>query len=281
MKKPLVSVNIRTFNSEETIKEALESVKNQTYKNIEILVSDGYSRDRTVEIAKSFGARIHFADKLGDARHQNYDKSKGKYVLSLDSDQVLDNGVIDRCVKLCEEKGFDAVSISEKSIIKKGTLVENLIAYDKWVIDKNKDQDVLFGTACPRFFRKVLLVDVKWTEGLSVFDDTILYVELLKKNARVAYLSSQSVRHQEVTSWSTFIKKFFRYGKGYFGALKANPGIIAAHSLPRRSYFSCVALSKPHYFLGLLFLYSVKALAAAIGVASYFVEKLVSSSKKH
>ena len=42
--KPLVSVNIRTFNSEKTLEKTLESVKNQTYPNTEIIVSDGNSR---------------------------------------------------------------------------------------------------------------------------------------------------------------------------------------------------------------------------------------------
>lgn len=277
---PLVSVNIRTLNSEKTIKKTLESVKGQTYGNIEIVISDGYSSDKTIDIAKAYTTRINFARKLGDARYRNFHESRGKYLLSLDSDQSLDNGVIEECVRLCEQKGVDAVTIPERSIIAKGTLIEKLIAYDKWVVDQNRDQDVVFGTACPRFFKKELLSDLKWPKGLAVFDDTILYVEILKKGARVVYLSKQSIRHREVTSWTTFIKKFYRYGKGYFGALKANPGIIAAHSLPRRSYFSPAALSKPNYFLGLLLLYTVKVLAAGCGVASYFILYLLNKKNK-
>ena len=64
MNQPLVSVNIRTFNSEKTLEKTLKSVKDQTYPNIEIVVSDGYSKDNSVEIAKKFDAKINFADKL-------------------------------------------------------------------------------------------------------------------------------------------------------------------------------------------------------------------------
>ena len=169
---PLVSINIRTYNSEATVKETLVSIKKQTYQNIEIVIADGFSRDSSVKIAKQFGARIYYEEKLGDARHKNYEKSHGKYVLSLDQDQVLDPKLVETCVYKCEKKGYDAITISEKSIVTKGTLVEKLIAYDKWVIDKNQDSDVKFGTACPRFFRKSILNQVSWPKNLAVFDDT-------------------------------------------------------------------------------------------------------------
>lgn len=273
-KKPsLVSINIRTFNSEKTLEQTLKSVKEQTYPHIEILVSDGYSEDKTVEIAKSYGAKVHYAQKLGDARYQNYKHSQGKYILSLDSDQILEKEVVAACVAKCENEGYDALTICEKSIIKKGTVIEKLIAYDKWLIDKMKDDDVVFGTACPRFFKKKLLKEISWSKGLSIFDDTLVYSEILKKGARVTYLAKPSIRHYEVDTLRVFFKKFYRYGKGYFGAFKEQPGAIMAHSLPRRSYFSKTALTKPYYFLGLLLLYLVKSTAAFLGLISYFVSK--------
>lgn len=277
--RPLVTINIPTYNSAKTLAETLESVKKQTYSHIEVIVTDGRSKDKTIEIAKRYKAKIHFVEKLGDARYQNYKETNGKYLFSVDSDQVLDPRVVEECVKMCEEKGYDGVTIREQSIITKGTFLEKLIAYDKWLIDKNQSDDAVFGTACPRFFRKSLFDQMKWPKGLSVFDDTILYVQLTRMGARIAYLSHSSIRHHEVSSWRVFMKKFFRYGKGYFGALKTQPATIAAHSLPRRSYFSLEALSKPYYFLGLLLLYSVKVVSAGAGVLAYFLEQVFSPKK--
>lgn len=276
---PLVSVNIRTWNSGKTISESLESVKKQTYPNIEIVLSDGFSKDDTIKIAKSYGARIDYADKLGDARIQNYKNSKGKYILSVDSDQVLDGKLIEECVAMCEDKGIDAVIISEKSLVQRGTLLEKLIAYDKWVIDRNKNMDVIFGTVCPRFFRKSILSEINWPKNLAMFDDAILYAEILKGGARVEYISTQSIRHHEVSSWARLIKKFYRYGKGYMNAFRAGPQMIAAHSLPRKSYFSKAAFSKPNYFLGLLLLYFVKAFSASLGAAAYFAGTIFTKKK--
>lgn len=269
---PLVSVNIRTYNSGRTLHETLTSVKNQTYHNIEIIVSDGFSKDNSVEIAKEFGITVNLAEKLGDARYQNYQQSKGKYLLSLDSDQVLDTNVIEKCVEVCEKENIDALTIPEKSIIDKGTYLQKLIAFDKWLVDQNKDADVVFGTACPRFFKKSLLEKIKWPKNLAVFDDTILYDELLKKGAKVDYLEDCYILHHEVSSWWVFAKKFFRYGKGYLVALKQKPGTIAAHSLPRRSYFSLLAISKPKYLFGILLLYVVKVTAASAGAFTYLIQ---------
>lgn len=271
---PLVSINIRTYNSEKCIEETLKSVKKQTYKNIEILVSDGFSKDKSVKIAKLYGAKVGYANKLGDARYQNFKRSKGKYLLSLDSDQVLDKELVKECVENIKKRGVDALTISEKSFItKKSTAIEKIIAYDKWLIDKNQDDNALFGTACPRFFKRELLAKIKWPPELSIFDDTILYAELIDKGAVCGYLSSSSIYHHEVDNWLVFAKKFFRYGKGYMKAFCQKPYTIAAHSLPRRSYFSAIALTKPHLYIGLLFLYLVKISAASLGALTYIILK--------
>lgn len=268
---PLVSVNIRTYNSEDTLRATLESIREQSYKNIEIVVSDGHSKDESITIAKEFRARVDFADKLGDARQQNYENSRGKYIFSVDSDQVLDKNLIETCVHECEVNKYSALIIAEKSDLKSRTLLEKLLQYERWLIHQTRSVDPIFGTACPRFFEKSLLKDVKWSNGISIFDDTILYSELLKKGARVAYVSNQFIRHSEVTSWKTLMKKYYKYGKGYFLAFKKDPSTIVAHSLPRASYFNKAAFSKPNYFFGLIILYIVKAFAASFGALSYFV----------
>lgn len=266
--KPLVSVNIRTYNSEATLEKTLKSVKEQIYPNIEVIISDGFSKDKSVAIAKKYQAKVFYAAKLGDARNQAHKHSQGKYILSVDSDQVLDQTLIEACVKTAEKGKYDALIISELSLIEEGTLLEKIIAYDKWLIDKAQDDDALFGAACPRFFLKETIMKINWAKGLSIFDDTILYAELLKNGARVKYLKKPAIRHHEVKSWRVLFTKFYRYGQGYLKAFRENPGTIAAHSLPRKAYFSRQALTKPSYFFGLLVLHAVKTVAAGLGVLS-------------
>ena len=53
-KSKLITIITPCFNSEKTIRKTIESVLNQTYENIEYLIIDGASKDKTVEIAKSY-----------------------------------------------------------------------------------------------------------------------------------------------------------------------------------------------------------------------------------
>lgn len=274
MKKfPLVSVNIPTYNSGSTLTEVLESVKNQTYPNIEIIMADGHSHDDTLKIARKYDTKVYFAQELGRARYTAFSKSQGEYILFFDSDQVMDKDLITKCVAKCQKTKADALTLSERSIVKKGTLVEKLIAYDKFVVDSLKDDDAIFGTAIPRFFRAEILRGIVWPKELSVFDHTGIFLEVIKKGAKVEYLASPSLQHYEVSTWKQFFKKFYRYGFYYFDALKGYPGPVIAHSFPRRVYFTKVALRKPHWFVGLLFLYLVKGIAATLGVVAYFLRK--------
>ena len=248
MKKfPLVSINIPTFNSERTLGETLESVKNQKYPNIEIIVADGYSQDKTLEIAKKYGAKVYYAQELGRARYRAFSKSHGDYILFFDSDQIMEKDLIEKCVSLCQKKKCDAVTIAERSIIRKGTLIEKLIAYDKYVIDLMKDDDAVLGTAVPRFFKAEILKGIVWPKELSVFDHTGIFLEIVKRGAKIEYLSSPAIKHYEVDSWRKFFKKFFRYGYYYFEAFKNYPTPVVAHSLPRRVYFTKIALRRPLY----------------------------------
>src|SRR3989338_2794622 len=119
---PLVSVIVPTYNSSGTLDECLGALKNQEYKNIEIIVTDSFSKDRTKEIAYHYGAKILDAETLALARKKGVELSKGKYILFLDSDQIINPDTIRLSVKACEEEGFDGVTHFERSKISRNTL---------------------------------------------------------------------------------------------------------------------------------------------------------------
>ena len=92
--QPLVSVWIPTYNRLPLLKRAVESVKKQTYKNIEIFIVDNGSTDGTVEYLKQLAGeneniRFHsFAKNEGACRARNYaiQHSQGEYATGLDDD---------------------------------------------------------------------------------------------------------------------------------------------------------------------------------------------------
>ncbi len=92
--KPLVSVIVNCYNSDRYLKEAIDSVFNQTYQNWEIIFWDNQSTDNSADIVKSykderikyFYAPIH--TPLGEARNLAIEKAKGSWVAILDSDDI-------------------------------------------------------------------------------------------------------------------------------------------------------------------------------------------------
>src|SRR5262249_7755907 len=88
-----LSVVIITFNEELNIRRTLASVQPLVADGKgEIIVVDSGSTDRTVEIAKSFGAKIFLEEWKGFATQKNsaIDKATGDWILSLDADEEVD-----------------------------------------------------------------------------------------------------------------------------------------------------------------------------------------------
>jgi len=94
-----VSVIIPTKNSAKTLQKCLQSIQNQTYSNIEIIVVDNFSNDATVSIAKKYTKSVYSKGPERSAqRNFAAKKSSGTYLLILDSDMYLHKHVISQCV---------------------------------------------------------------------------------------------------------------------------------------------------------------------------------------
>ena len=96
MKEELISVIIPVYNVEKYIRFCLDSVINQTYKNLEIIIIDDGTKDLSGDIAEEYAAkdsRIKVIHKenggLSDARNVGLDVATGKYIAFLDSDDVI------------------------------------------------------------------------------------------------------------------------------------------------------------------------------------------------
>jgi glycosyltransferase involved in cell wall biosynthesis len=95
--QPLISIVIVTYNASKYLQACLDSINKQSFKNIEILIIDGASKDSTVEIIKNNEARIDFwlsesDNGIYDAMNKGIRYSKGKWVLFLGADDLLLEG---------------------------------------------------------------------------------------------------------------------------------------------------------------------------------------------
>lgn len=135
MKKQKISIITVVWNNAATIKDAIDSVLNQTYENIEYIVVDGASTDGTVEIVQSYGDKIDKfvseKDKgLYDAMNKGIALATGDVVGILNSDDFyIDDNVITKIVKEFEEKQVDSV-FADLVFVKPENLNKTVRYYD-------------------------------------------------------------------------------------------------------------------------------------------------------
>ncbi|PID59189.1 MAG: hypothetical protein CR986_06850 [Ignavibacteriae bacterium] len=108
-----VSVIIPTYNRAHLITKAIESVQNQTYKNIEIIIVDDASTDNTEEIIKKLNYKNLKYFKLGtnkgaaNARNFGADKSEAEYITFLDSDDTWLPTMIEKQISILQNSNAD------------------------------------------------------------------------------------------------------------------------------------------------------------------------------
>ncbi len=103
---PLVSIVIPAFNEEDYLPNCLRSIKNQTYRNIEIIVADNCSTDKTKEVAEKFGAKVVRVEgkNLPTIRNEGVKKVKGKILFFIDADSILENSYVEKMTKALSKK---------------------------------------------------------------------------------------------------------------------------------------------------------------------------------
>lgn len=100
LNNPLITIITVVFNAENYLEQTIQSVVNQTYKNIEYLIIDGGSTDKTVDVIKKHERNITFwssePDKgIYDAMNKGIKKAKGEYIGLLNSDDYYEPDAVE------------------------------------------------------------------------------------------------------------------------------------------------------------------------------------------
>jgi glycosyltransferase involved in cell wall biosynthesis len=214
----LVSIIIPTKNSAATLPACIESIRNQDYSSIEIIVVDTNSTDDTVAICESNNVLVLNTDwqTLG-SRAIGLSRATGIYVLMMDSDQILESGCIENCIILMKE--CDMVCLEEKAFNPR-TMIQKMYEADRKLIHKNADLqlDPFLGVLAPRFYRKSILEKAfaRIPKDILPFatgtEDKIIYYESLQVSNKVKILPN-AVGHLEPEGIKQLWRKNYKYGK--------------------------------------------------------------------
>lgn len=183
----MVSICIPTYNGERYLQEALDSIQAQTYQNIEVIISDDDSQDKTIEICEKFKAEVDFPVKIyhhqptGIGANWNHciEKSNGKYIKFLFQDDALEPECIEEQLNTILEYHLKGVCCGRTIIDEDSKVVES----GKWLIkygDLQKGLD--FKNKPVYIFRKRDLKHIPYLD-YNIFGepDTFMYEATLFK----------------------------------------------------------------------------------------------------
>lgn len=195
MKQPLISVIIPVYGVEKYIAQCLESVINQTYKNLEIIVVNDGTKDRSADIAKEYAAkdsRIKVYDfkngGLSVARNRGLEIATGEYISYLDSDDWLDTKMYETLLEAAMKNDADMVKCG---IIETNGVTEDKITFSDIKIINNEQNKafenyfngILWTVVWNGLYKKELAKKIKFPDNV-VYEDNYssgMFLYLAKK----------------------------------------------------------------------------------------------------
>jgi glycosyltransferase involved in cell wall biosynthesis len=228
-----LSVVIITHNEEANIGRTLASVRPLVADGKgEIIVVDSGSTDRTVEIAKSLGAKVFIEEWKGYAAQKNsaIDKATGDWILSLDADESLESGTASAVQLLTwKPEGFTEKELQNLVRAKGGDSldqVEMVVAYEEAldVTSTRSAEEIPFALSGYLFPRRNFFLG-RWIKhggfwpdpklrlfrrGNGRFEDRLVH-ETLKIDGYTARLKSGAILHHSYPTLTDYIDHMNRY----------------------------------------------------------------------
>lgn len=216
---PLISIIVPVYNVENYLRKCLDSIVNQTYKNLEIILIDDGSDDNSDKICDEYATKdnrivvIHKINGgLSDARNAGLEIAKGEYIGFVDSDDYISEDMYEFLYNLAIENDLDVAmcascNVYEDGKVKRPKVFETLFFDKKEKIIENlflNKADGLSISVCNKLFKKYVLknryFDInKTSEDVFYVLKWIENTEKFGRSAAVKYYyvqRSQSITHQ-------------------------------------------------------------------------------------
>lgn len=210
---PLVSVIIPVYNVAPYLREALDSVVNQSYRNLEIIVIDDGSTDDSGSICDEYkhDSRVQVIHQenrgLSGARNTGLDRMTGEYVAFLDSDDAFTLQMIERMVSAIQRTNADLVVCGYEVYKTEGQLYKKQWPYDVFqfkseeLISSREALNRLIArklTICvwDKVYKKKIWENIRFPKGY-VYEDVFVILHVLESCGMISIVSKSYVLHRE------------------------------------------------------------------------------------
>lgn len=214
--KNFISIIIPTYNEEKNLENTLKAIRNQDYKNYEIVVSDSKSKDKTRSIAKKYHAKVVVDRRKGIAAGRNFGAkfAKGDILLFVDADTILMINYIGEIVKsFSNRKVVGATS----PIFPFKPNTKNLsvyLTYNQLVKGSIITRRPHVGGMCMALRKKSFFDVGGFDEKLHAFEDVDMSRRISKKGKFIFNENTFAITSpRRVEAWGHFaaFRKYFRF----------------------------------------------------------------------
>ena len=225
MQKPLVSVIVPIYNAQNNIVRCVESIRRQTYENLEILLLNDGSKDVSYPVCEMLSkadARIVLIDKensgVSATRNLGMRMARGKYLQFVDADDTLEPFATELLVQRAEDNNADLVIAAYNRIVpykpKKEAKLDPLLPNKKKQLTERLAKFQTFG-----FLPMGFMTKEEFACGLMQEPASFYYGVMWNKLYRREIIMAHDIRCDEEFTWSEdmlFNLSYIRYAESFY-----------------------------------------------------------------
>ena len=210
---PLVSIIIPVFNAEKYLKKCIESVINQTYQNIEVILIDDGSTDNSPLIYREYARKdnrlkINRQKNLGvfAARNNGIRRATGEYIIFIDADDWIEVNMIElMCDKLKKNKEIDICICGYKEFYEEKISLKNKISDKNFVDLILNGNNLIKGYLFNKMFRKIKIKKF-FNENIAIKEDLIFLLSNFNEKTKY-YILYEPLYNYRINSNSALHSK--------------------------------------------------------------------------
>lgn len=194
----LVSIIVPIYNSKKYLERTINSVLNQDYREIEVVLVDDGSNDGSIEVCKMYQLkdnRIKFFNKsnggVSSARNLGLKNCEGDFITFVDSDDFISNNYISTLLNYQKEENYDIVICNAQDVSEEGRIYERNSVLKK-KMDLNKEETIIeflkgksFTPVCwGRLYKREIIKNLSFDESMSIAEDGKFFFQAIEKSSK-------------------------------------------------------------------------------------------------
>lgn len=224
-KQVMISVIIPVYNGEQLLNRCIQSVRQQTYDNFELLLINDGSTDNSLSICQSYAKKdkniFVYSQKnqgVSAARNKGIELAKGKLICFIDADDWVDKTYLESLHSTYENENADLVISNSKAVLNKGT-IKGAAFQDKYLQkrDDNFIPDELFKNGSillrlsiwAKLYKKNIIDnhDIRFKKELKLGEDFIFVLEYALKCRKIVFTNDYTYNYDR-TNENSVIRKY-------------------------------------------------------------------------